>query len=402
MKQLLGVLGLLSVACGAVCGDEKVEEAEACDDGNNIDADGCEADCSLPACGNGIIDPGELCFELQAASTSDGVGGIGPNGVALADMDGDGLLDLATSNGTDDLSLLTNLGDGTFSPPLFLANGDGPASLITAQLRDGNSVPDLICTNFNTNDISVFFDGLPGPTLFGVGTSPGDIDVGDIEGDGSQDLVVLNILGDSVSVLRNTDGNANFLVTEIPVGNNPDNVTLGDADGDLNLDIVISDGVLDIIILFGVGDGTFEAPVFLPLAGLFSEEHIITDLNEDGFPDILFVVIAGELRSFLGAGNRQFTLSPQFFPLPPGAQTLRLQDINQDGLEDAIVSSTGLLNEVVSVLLGQGAGAFAPRIDFVVPPPRNVEIGDLNNDSLPDLVTPDLAGNQIQILFSDP
>jgi cysteine-rich repeat protein len=38
------------------------EEGEECDDGNNTDADGCEADCTLPACGNGIVDPGEVCW----------------------------------------------------------------------------------------------------------------------------------------------------------------------------------------------------------------------------------------------------------------------------------------------------------------------------------------------------
>src|SRR5690606_26108338 len=54
-------MGLFLSACPKpVCGDGVVdaELGEACDDGNNIDADGCEADCSLPACENGIQDPG--------------------------------------------------------------------------------------------------------------------------------------------------------------------------------------------------------------------------------------------------------------------------------------------------------------------------------------------------------
>jgi cysteine-rich repeat protein len=405
MKQLLGVLGFLSVACGAVCGDEKVEEAEACDDGNNLDADGCEADCSLPACGNGIIDPGELCFVLQSFSSSDGVNGIGPNGVALADLNGDNLLDMATANGvTNDVSLLTNLGNGTFSAPQFLpTTGLVPSVLRTAQLQVGNNIPDLICVNENSNDVSVFFDGLAGPSLFGVGTSPRDLEIGDLEGDGSQDVVALNVVGDSVSVLRNVNGNGIFAAAvEIPVGNAPDNLTLGDVDGDQNLDLLVSGGVLDITLFFGVGDGTFEAPLLLPLAGLNAEDHVITDLNEDSFPDILFAANIGELRIFLGAGNRQFNLSPQSFPLAIGARSLRLQDLNNDGLADAVVSSSGAGEEVVSILLGQGAGAFAPRVDFVVPPPGDVEVGDLNNDSLPDVVIPDGFGNQVQVLLSDP
>lgn len=47
--------------CGS-CGDGiRDDRFEACDDGNSLDGDGCEADCSAPFCGNGILDQGELC-----------------------------------------------------------------------------------------------------------------------------------------------------------------------------------------------------------------------------------------------------------------------------------------------------------------------------------------------------
>ena len=44
-----------------ICGDNILDPGEECDDGNNINADGCEADCTLPFCGNSILDPGEEC-----------------------------------------------------------------------------------------------------------------------------------------------------------------------------------------------------------------------------------------------------------------------------------------------------------------------------------------------------
>src|SRR5262249_41820678 len=66
--------------CASICGDGVVDPGEACDDGNNENGDGCEADCTishgilprstlphgaLPAspssCGNGRLDPGEAC-----------------------------------------------------------------------------------------------------------------------------------------------------------------------------------------------------------------------------------------------------------------------------------------------------------------------------------------------------
>jgi cysteine-rich repeat protein len=44
------------------CGDGILDPGEECDDGNNIDGDGCDANCTIePYCGDGILDPGEEC-----------------------------------------------------------------------------------------------------------------------------------------------------------------------------------------------------------------------------------------------------------------------------------------------------------------------------------------------------
>ncbi len=50
-------------ACRAsFCGDGILDPGEACDDGNNIDGDGCSAMCTIESfCGDGILDPGEQC-----------------------------------------------------------------------------------------------------------------------------------------------------------------------------------------------------------------------------------------------------------------------------------------------------------------------------------------------------
>lgn len=49
-----------------ICSDRRVTGLEECDDGNTVDGDGCEANCTItpvdrPACGNRQIDPGEEC-----------------------------------------------------------------------------------------------------------------------------------------------------------------------------------------------------------------------------------------------------------------------------------------------------------------------------------------------------
>ncbi|WP_438031795.1 Kelch repeat-containing protein [Sorangium sp. So ce204] len=54
------------------CGDGVVDpESEACDDGNNVDGDGCQANCVIPLCGDGVLDEEfhEACDEGSGNSS---------------------------------------------------------------------------------------------------------------------------------------------------------------------------------------------------------------------------------------------------------------------------------------------------------------------------------------------
>lgn len=52
-----------------VCGDTITEGDEACDDGNDVDDDGCTNACTLPECGDGIVQQGEACDPLATPET---------------------------------------------------------------------------------------------------------------------------------------------------------------------------------------------------------------------------------------------------------------------------------------------------------------------------------------------
>jgi cysteine-rich repeat protein len=45
----------------AVCGNGVTEAPELCDDGNVVDGDGCDSNCTPTSCGNGIVTPPETC-----------------------------------------------------------------------------------------------------------------------------------------------------------------------------------------------------------------------------------------------------------------------------------------------------------------------------------------------------
>ena len=108
--------------------------------------------------------------------------------VQLGDLNGDGKLDIVTSDsGLDTVSVMLNGGGGIFLPPTAYAVGQDPTSLQLADMNDDGRL-DIVVLNKGSEDIDVLLgkgDGtfsqtiLPIPT-FGV---PGDIAIGQMDTD---------------------------------------------------------------------------------------------------------------------------------------------------------------------------------------------------------------------------
>lgn len=52
----------------AGCGDNNLDPGEQCDDGNQVDGDGCDSNCTVTACGNRIVTAGEQCDDGNVAT----------------------------------------------------------------------------------------------------------------------------------------------------------------------------------------------------------------------------------------------------------------------------------------------------------------------------------------------
>src|SRR5262249_46322117 len=171
------------------------------------------------------------------------------------DFDGDGRLDLATSNYVShDVSLLFGQGDGTFRPEVRVATGVGASALAVADFnRDG--LFDLALVHPLTHDVSIRLQEAGGafaaPLRFAVGRSPQSIVAQDFNGDGLLDLAVVN--------------NNNF-------------VSRND----------IAPFVEDVSVLLGRGDGTFADQVRYPV-GYYPTALVAADFNLDGQPDLVAV-----------------------------------------------------------------------------------------------------------------
>ncbi len=138
-------------------------------------------------------------------------------------------------------------------------------------------------------------------TDFAARIALGSVAVGDLNGDGKQDLTVMNSSHNGgVSILLGNGAGSFGTATNFAVGTNPKSVAVGDFNGDGKQDLAVANWDLsnNISILLGNGAGSFgtetnfavgETPVFIALG----------DFNGDGKQDLVVANSSGSNVSIL-------------------------------------------------------------------------------------------------------
>lgn len=228
--------------------------------------------------------PGRVTFDYRVVTRTTSL----PIDVALADVNGDGIADLfVANNGSNNVSVfLGQLGRGFVPMPgaPFATDGDGLSRLVVADL-DGDGVVDLATANHASDDVSVLLGRLEGsfarapgspyppktlPASFiEAGLDIGNLEhllaplttaVGDLTGDGRPDVATTNELAREVSVLiRQPDDNLlPASGSPFELDSEPFSVIIADADGDARPDLATANPRSDdVSILLQQDDGSF-------------------------------------------------------------------------------------------------------------------------------------------------
>jgi hypothetical protein len=208
--------------------------------------------------------PGAITPSFAAQQTF--ATGGSPAGVTAADLNGDGLPDLVIANfGSNTVSVLRNTtAPGAVTPSFAVqqtfATGNVPNTVKVADIN-GDGLPDLIVANQTDNTVSVLLNTTaPGATTFSfapqqtfaTGVTPATVAVADVNGDGKPDLIVPNVVDNTVSVLLNTTApgaaTPSFAIQQtFAVGKNPGWVQVADLNGDGKPDLIAANETDDTV-----------------------------------------------------------------------------------------------------------------------------------------------------------
>jgi hypothetical protein len=296
------------------------------------------------------------------------IGGT-PGGLAVADLDGDGKLDLVVSDSSNNrivvyrnISTVGTLTTNSFAAPAYLNVGAGPTTVCVRDL-DGDGKPDIVCVNFGDNTLSILQNiGSAGSLtansfapqmVLATASEPRDLVIADLDGDGKPDLAVANYNDPSraLSLFRNNSspGNIAFDPRADFAGFQSASVAVGDLDGDGKLDIAVSafeNGQCVSVYRNISTPGSLTTNSLAPRVdfsvGGWGNTVAIADLDGDGKPDLAVVT---QLPDHLSLFKNIIT---------PGSLTVN---------------------------------SFAARVDYSAGwNPNGIAIGDLDGDGRPDVV----------------
>ncbi len=387
------------------------------------------------------------------------IGGIGNAGgmqlMAIADLNGDGILDISGLSALG-VSILLGTGNLQYKPPVsYIAGGDNGV-FATGDFNNDGRLDFAIAA---PGGIAIFLDR-PDGTLnsantYNVNEPATGVAIADFNGDHIPDIAVGVSAPNPRILLGKGDGTFEITPDTNSGASGTTSVTTihtGDFDGDGRADLILGGNNSNGEVFYGIGDGTFTAPLDLrgysvvgfsqTVVADFNRDHrsdaVITnyssleillgqanrtfhaatsnlgvasqvepavgDFNNDGIPDLVANVGVTNLQPLLGNGDGTFRTGRLFSTELPGYSNLNaleaiaVADFDGDGNADIIALIS--YPQVAEIFYGNGDGTFnGPFLLTLSAAYTQIVVADVNQDGKPDLVLSD--GNIICVIHNE-
>ncbi len=320
-----------------------------------------------------------------------------PRAVEMGHLDDDGRIDILCSGfGSDAVSILYNKADGFERQDI--ATGGQPRGVFIADLN-GNGINDVAAADFWTYTVSVAYD--PGENrdkteadaAFSTGKGPRGLGGGDLDNDGDIDLVTADSGGSSFSILWNEAGGFNT-VTYPEVGKSPRGVYVNDIDGDGWNDVVLTIYKENSIMVFYNQNGSFDNQTYEKVEGGQRPRNVWGgDLDNDGDIDLAASSCAdGTVTTFRNDDG----VPVRWKDIEAGGEPhcVKMGDFDGNGKLD--IACANEADNTVTVVHDAGyEHTVETRPSGFTP--RWLAIGDLNGDGNPDIAVAAYAQNMLVI-----
>ncbi|MFO0959616.1 MAG: VCBS repeat-containing protein [Isosphaeraceae bacterium] len=329
------------------------------------------------------------------------------------DFNGDGRIDLAFYGNPPEVIVLYNEGGARFERSRRFSAGDavvsGTALAVGDLNRDGRDDLALL----GPEDVALIYQGADGQLLeperlAHTAAKPGSLKIVDLDGDGGNDLALLDAGSDEPLRVRfSVEGPAlgpeQRFALEAPRA-----VAFADLDGRPGAEALTIDaqgGRVRVSTLGSAEEDAAAAPgrlAFYPLskAGARDRSIDVGDLDGDGRADVVATDAASaQLLVWMQKPGTGLG-APRAFPGLVGGKSVKLADLDGDGRSEVYVLSEREKQVGRSVLAGD-------RLTFPAPlpvpgEPLALELADLDGDRIPEILAisrfPNAQGNDIYAL----
>ena len=332
-----------------------------------------------------------------------------PLGGATADFNGDGRPDVALAVPSAGVVVLLKAAGQAFQAPLTIpipassSSTASPAVIIAGDFNRDGKADIVVADQYNYSIWLIAGNGdgtFQAPLKIGtVASRPRSLAAGDFNGDGRTDLAVVYagyVASEphGLQLLLAQSGGGYTASATVAAGTTPLQALAADLNGDGRDDlIVVNQGTFssttdtgNVQVFFSKADGTLQTPVIYP-AGSYPAAATLADLNGDKKPDL--VVASGNFSYSLAIllGGNAGTFQPaQFVVTDYGPASIIAADFNGDGRQDLVVAHCCGETDL-TFFTGNGDGTVQPEVHFLGgPSPNRLLIADFNQDAKPDLV----------------
>ncbi|HRZ56401.1 MAG TPA: VCBS repeat-containing protein, partial [Candidatus Paceibacterota bacterium] len=257
--------------------------------------------------------------------------------------------------------------------------------------------------------------GFQGPEIFPIDNLISLLRAADFDGDGAQDLIVVNNARSKINILFNRAGKTNDLaaqpirreINELP----PDArfrieslasektisaLVVTDLNQDQRPDLAFFGAPKELVVQYNEGANTWSAPRRWSLEDGLLDPNALTsgDLNGDGLEDLLLL---GESTLYFLAQQPDHALAePEKIPYSGVVKAAQIIDIDGDGRSDLMLVNWEHANPF-RFRLQNAAGQLGPEVHFTLPAIRSYAMEDLDGDKKTEVMTIAAKSGRAQI-----